>query len=165
MRRIALLALVAWGVLAGWPSPAAETVEQPGQFLKRCGACHEGAGKLAEQSLLVVDGVLIGKDSGRDIRDFLAGHVGGLTGAQLEAVYRALLRIAQGGGRFRERCAICHVEASALAREKLILVEGQLQGRYSGRDIATFLAGHGTRDPEEAAFFDRLLRRFAAAAR
>ena len=165
MRRIILIAFAAGTVLVGSSLRAANHVDRPGLFQERCGACHEGAGKLAEKSLFVVDGVLLGRESGGDIRDFLADHFGDLTGLELERVYRVLLRNAQDGGRFKERCAICHVEADALAREKLILVDGQLQGRYSGRDIGTFLTGHGTRSPEEAAFFERLLRRFTASAR
>jgi hypothetical protein len=160
-----LFILVVGILLVVSASRAADTTERHGLFQQRCGDCHEGAGKLAEESLFIVDGVLFGRDSGRDIRDYLADHFGGLSGARLESVYRVLLRNAQSGGRFKERCAICHVQADALAREKLILVDGQLKGRYSGREIGTFLTGHGTRSPEEAAFFERLLRRFTASAR
>jgi len=160
-----LFTLVVCSLLVESVSRAADTAERPGLFQQRCGACHEGAGKLAEESLFIVDGVLFGRDSGRDMRDFLADHFGGLTGADLETVYRVLLRNAQNGGRFKERCAICHNEADALARKKLILVDGQLRGRYSGREIGAFLTGHGTRSSEEAHFFERLLRRFTASAR
>lgn len=160
MHRGFLAALVVCVVSGAWSGRATEKDEQPGLFRERCGACHEGAGVLAKQSLVVVDGVLFGKDSGRDIRDFLPGHFGRLTEPQLGAVYSALLRVVRDGGRFEARCAICHREATALAREKLILVDGQLRGRYTGRDIGAFLTGHGTRNPEEAAFFEGVLRRF-----
>jgi mono/diheme cytochrome c family protein len=70
-----------------------------------------------------------------------------------------VLRVAQGRGRFIERCGICHQSAETLARDKLILVGGALRGRYTGRDMTTFLLRHGTRDAEEAAFFERVLRR------
>lgn len=97
---------------------------------------------------------------------FLGNHFGGRDEAVVATIHMELLRVARGGGSFRRQCAICHVSAEALARDSLILRDGDLFGRYSGRRIADFLPRHGrlaTR--EDAAFFVDVLRRNLPAGR
>ena len=151
--------------LALSPVPGqAQNPERTGLFREHCGACHDGAGRLARESLEVVDGTVRGRRSGTALTEFLPGHAGGFSVEVVQAIDRVLLRVAQGKGRFQERCGICHRSAEGLARHRLILKEGQLRGRYSGRDIARFLVSHGTRSREEADFFHGVLRRWAPTA-
>ena len=148
--------------LALWPaSGRAQVPERPGLFRELCGGCHEGAGVLARESLDLADGILSGRRSGAILTDFLPGHAGGFKAEDVQAINRALLRVAQGKGRFQERCGICHRSAEDLARHHLILVDGVLRGRYSGRYISAFLTSHGTRSGKEADFFHAVLRRWA----
>jgi hypothetical protein len=72
-----------------------------------------------------------------------------------------LKRHTEAAGQFREHCAICHDHARELARLELIIVDGRLRGRYSGRDMAEFLKEHGRLDAAGVAFFHDLLSRMA----
>ena len=72
-----------------------------------------------------------------------------------------LAMIVTAGGQFRQRCAVCHGHAEAFAAARLVIRDGVLRGRYSGRDIEAFLPRHGRLDAEGAAFFGAVLRRFA----
>lgn len=106
------------------------------------------------------DGQLVGRRSGRNLRDFLGNHFGRRDEEELETIYMELLRVARGGGRFRQECAICHVSAEALARESLTWRDGELYGRYSGRRIGEFLMGHGRLTTKaDVDFFVEVLRR------
>ena len=165
MRGWARIALLAGSLVIGLDGAGAQVPERPGLYFERCGRCHGGAGELAVKSLTVVDGRLVGRKSGRDVAEFLKRHYGRLSAEEREIVTQALLRVAQGRGRFKVRCGICHESAEALARLELILVEGELRGRYTGRMIADFLIGHGTRSADEAAFFTDVLRRHSKSTR
>lgn len=129
-------------------------------FQEHCARCHQHAGTVGEQ-LEIADGVLRGKISERDIRAFLAAHHPPPRPGQIEALYRLLRRHAEAAGQFRERCAICHDHARELARLELIVVDGRLRGRYTGRDIGEFLANHGRLDAAGVEFFVDLLSRMA----
>lgn len=157
MRLVCLLVLLTLPPVSG----QAQGLEQTGLYWEHCGGCHDGAGALARKSLDLVDGVLRGRRGGTPLRDFLPGHVRKLSLEEVRVIESALLRVAQGKGRFQERCGICHRSAEDLARHHLILADGVLRGRYSGRDIGEFLASHGTRSGEEADFFHKVLRRWA----
>lgn len=144
----------------------AQSVEWPGLFHQQCGACHDRAQDLLEQRAALQEGVLRGRESGRDIRAFIGDHFGRRTEADVTAVYAELLRVAQGGGRFQQQCAVCHVSAEMLAHDSLVLRDGELYGRYSGRRIADYLARHGRLAVQkDAAFFTDVLRRNLEAAR
>ncbi len=119
-------------------------------FESRCASCHGHAGNFARKSLTERDGALTGVRTGRPVDDFLAHHRGGLTPDTIALfldVFRAQLR---SGGFYQKRCAICHDRAYEFARLRLILRDGQLVGRYSGRDIADFLPGHARMTESEA---------------
>jgi len=126
-------------------------------FEERCGTCHGHAGAFARATLEHVDGVLRGRKSGRKVAAFLPGHLGRLTPEQVALFVAVFARQIESGGLFQERCAICHVRARDLARASLVVVEGQLLGRYSGRDIEVFLLGHGRASETEAAELYRAL--------
>jgi mono/diheme cytochrome c family protein len=123
------------------------------RFEEHCGRCHAHAGDLVHEKLSVVDGVLRSRARGRDLRAFLRRHHAPADPAQVESLYSMLVRVAEGQGRFKEQCAICHVRASKLAKNKLVIADGRLRGRYTGNDIRVFLAGHGRLDADGATFF------------
>lgn len=131
---------------------------QPAEFLdlheffeERCGACHGHAGALARDVLTLKDGELRGRHG--DVRAFLKRHHGPLADDEVEALYQMFSRQVEAGGAFKDRCGMCHRSASELARKSLIIVNGELAGRYSGRRIRLFLMGHGRLSAEKAEFF------------
>lgn len=125
-------------------------------FEERCGRCHERSGDLAREGLVIEDGRLLIRETGGHVLDFLLRHYGRLSRAQAQAFYDNFLRQVLGAGRFKERCAICHVRASELVRD-LVIEDGRLFGRYSGRRTGEFLLGHARLEAAEANFFYRTL--------
>ena len=142
-----------------WREPFGGVGEQPGVFQDKCGRCHDRAGPLVRERLTLTDDGLVSKATGRDLRAILPKHFGRRGEDEVAAIYRELLRVARGRGWFEVRCGVCHESAEDLARHALILRDGALAGRYTGRDIADFLRRHGTDSAEEAAFFEGVLRR------
>jgi|GEM_PF-529747 len=127
-------------------------------FEERCTRCHGHAGEFARAQLQLVGTSVAGTKVRSDLSTFLRRHQGGVTAPEAAALIDAFRRQIQGGGLFQERCGICHKRAYELARLHLILDEGKLMGRYSGRDMAEFLPIHGARTTEEAEqLFDMLL--------
>lgn len=160
LRTVALTAAI-----AAWLPAAAQAPERPALYRDFCASCHEAARPLIERATEPRDGTLYARRSGQPLADFLPSHVSDLTAAQAEIIAQALLQVAQGKGRFQESCGICHHSAANLAHYKLILVDGVLRGRYSDRDIAAFMVGHGTDSAAEASFFTQVLRRHTDAER
>ncbi|MCL5778385.1 hypothetical protein M1105_15500 [Limibaculum sp. FT325] len=115
----------------------------------RCLSCHGHAGAFARERLTLEAGEVRGR-GGRDLRPFLARHGGGLPPDQVELFLDVLARQLASGGFYERECRICHDSARELARLRLVLRDGRLMGRYSGREIATFLVGHGRMSEAEA---------------
>lgn len=126
---------------------------------ERCGECHGDSAQFVRGSLRVIDGQLQGKRPGTDLRVFMLRHRGGLPESHAHAVYEMLLAQATTPPRFREQCGICHAKAADLARDSLILRNGDLVGRYSGRRVSDFLHDHGRLDEAGVVFFTELLGR------
>ncbi len=143
-----------WGQWSPYPS-------RPGLFRERCVGCHDEAGSFAAAHLRFEEGVLRARRSSKDLQSFLPGHPGRLDAAEREALVATLTMIVTSGGQFQQRCAICHGHAEAFASGHLMLRDGRLLGRYSGRDVEAFLPGHGRLDVEGAAFFTTVLTRLA----
>jgi mono/diheme cytochrome c family protein len=153
---VVLAAGLLTSILGGAKAPA-ESVDLHRLFEQRCQSCHGHAGDFAREHLSIVDGVLRGRTP--NLRRFLERHHGPRTAAEADALYRMFFRQVEAGGRFKQRCAICHDSAANLARDRLIVVDGTLRGRYTGRDIRAFLLDHGRLDAKDAAFFyDALLQ-------
>lgn len=123
-------------------------------FEARCLGCHGHAGDFARGSLTEDNGVLRGARSGREVRAFLGSHAGGLSESEIDLFVQVFTRQLSSGAFYQERCDICHDRAYDLARLRLILQDGRLVGRYSGREMASFLPGHARMTAEEA---DRML--------
>jgi hypothetical protein len=133
-----------------WSSDAA-SVDLHRLFEERCAGCHGHAGDFARETFTVVDGGLRGRHT--DLRAFLKRHQGQQTDEEVEGIYALFLKQVQEGGRFKNQCGMCHQKATRLARKSLIVVDGELRGRYTGNTIRTFLLDHGRLDAQEAAFF------------
>jgi mono/diheme cytochrome c family protein len=130
-----------------------------GLYFERCGACHGPAGQLTQVGLAFDGDVLRTRRAQVDLREFLRDHRGGLAASEIETVVGELRRVAQGRGRFQEKCGICHPSARTLARNKLVIRDGTLVGRYTGRDMGTYLAGHGRIAEKDIPFFIGVLTR------
>ena len=128
-------------------------------FEARCLSCHGHAGEFARNSLVEADGVLRGAGSGREVAAFLRSHAGGSSTAEIALFIDVFTRQLESGGLYQDRCEICHDRAYELARLRLVMHDGRLVGRYSGRDIASFLPGHARLKTEEA---DRMLEALTA---
>ena len=126
-------------------------------FESRCEACHGHAGAFARETLRLSDGVVRGAWTGRDMAAFLPTHRGTLTSEETTSLLDMFRRQITWGGVFQARCRICHDSARALARHHLVIRQGRLLGRYTGGDIADFLAGHGRADAAEQAVLVELL--------
>ena len=127
-------------------------------FEERCGRCHGHAGTFARENLAVTGGQLLGRRSGRAVSRFLQGHYGRLSDgeiADLVALFRFQIASA---GLYREMCLICHDSARDLAKNRLLVRNDRLVGRYSGRDMAEFLLQHGRLSESQAEFMLQVLR-------
>jgi len=128
-------------------------------FKKNCQEYHSHLGEIAFDTLVVKDGRLISKKSGRDAAEFLLRHGNGLSPDEAVLVVEAMRRQMDSSHRFRRQCAICHVRIRDVATDLHVTADGRLVGLYSGRDMAEFLPGHGRLDVADADRFARILRR------
>lgn len=115
----------------------------------RCLACHGHAGPFVRERLTFDHDAILGRE-GREIGPFLERHGGGLPPDQIALFLRVFARQLASGGFYARECRICHDSARDLARLRLVLRDGRLMGRYSGREIAPFLATHARMTPPEA---------------
>lgn len=140
--------------MTGFAGVAAAQSNQPPDFHvifeERCLRCHGHAGPFVMDALSLVDGVLVGSD-GRPVEPLLRAHFGGLDRDTLRLFLDTFETQVRSGGLFRERCVFCHGPAYHFARLNLVVNDGLLTGRYSGRDIGLFLRNHGRLNPEQAA--------------
>ena len=109
-----------------------------------------------------MDGSLRLKGSGVPLSAFLGKHPVRLADDDLRALLETLATIVSNGAEFHARCTVCHGQVEQFARANLVLQNGILVGRYSGREIAPFLNSHARLDADGGAFFLTVLKRFAA---
>ncbi len=129
-------------------------------YERKCGTCHAAhAGDFVWEALTETGDGLAGRVSGRPVRDMLLRGHGGLTAPEIDSLLEQFARIRQSGQLFRRKCVICHDSAVQLARRELALDGDRLVGRYTGRDIAAFLIGHGRLDRSEVTDMIAILRR------
>lgn len=144
---IPILALLT-AAMAGTPAVAADLHRL---WEARCARCHGEAGDFARDGL----------GAQPDLPAFLTRHRGGLPEAEARGIAAMLLAQAGTPPLFRERCGLCHPKAADLVRDTLVVRDGVLVGRYTGRRTDAFLAGHGRIDADERPFFVELLTRLA----
>lgn len=143
-------ALLGGALLAAGLSCAASAADFHRIFEQRCTGCHGHAGDFARTSLTDSDGELRGVKSGREVSVLLGRHAGGLSPEEIALFVEVFIRQIAADGFYRDRCDICHDRAYDLARLRLIMRDGRLVGRYSGRDIEDFLRGHARMTADEA---------------
>lgn len=115
-----------------------------------CAGCHAPhARELVAEKLDLAEGVLVSRKTGQPVAALLGQGHGGLSGGQLALLVRQMTDIRLSDQLFYHKCATCHGRMRELARSHLVLRDGQIVGRYSGRDIAAFMTGHGRLTPEE----------------
>ena len=147
--------------LLGWAATAvAQPLDPHRIYEEKCSACHQAhAGDFVSGALVDNGQEVVGRNSGQPARMlFDAGH-GSLTPAETDALLAQFSLILGTGRVFKSKCRICHENAVDLARRGLILEGETLTGRYSGRDIETFLRGHGRLTPSEVDTMVDVLKR------
>lgn len=154
--RAALLALV-----TALAAPAA-ALDLHALWDGQCGACHGHAGDFARASLELRNEQLVGKASGRPVADYLVGHNGGYSPAQIAALRTMLIAQVQTAPEFQIHCGGCHDNAAQLLRDWVVVRDGRLIGRQSGQDLADFLSRHGGADAASRHIIIQSLTRLAA---
>jgi hypothetical protein len=124
-----------------------------------CADCHGHAGEFSRKFLKVSDGELQGVHHVHDLRQFLSNHY--LAGNEVDAVYNMLLAQTNTQARFKDECGSCHDSAAEFIRAELVLRDGVLVSRISGRPVGTFLTGHQGLESDDADYFLSVLNRVA----
>ena len=104
-------------------------------------------------------GRIVSDDTGRDLHQFLVGGHGKLDAGGVDALIAHFTNILTSGPIYRDHCLICHDRAVDLARRRLVLRNGVLFGRYTGRSIVDFLINHGRLEGDEIPKTVDMLRR------
>lgn len=133
------------------PAALASEADPHRLYESKCASCHfPHAGEFVWLELDTGQEPLVGRNSGRSVAALLEGGHGRLTPADAAILVAHFQAIRASGQLFRTKCRMCHDTASELVRRALILRDGILTGRYTGRDIAQFLTVHGRLTPAEA---------------
>ncbi|MDA7948623.1 MAG: hypothetical protein MPJ78_14245 [Hyphomicrobiaceae bacterium] len=138
----------------------AQIIDPHTVYETRCARCHaEHSGDFSRKSMIAQpDGLLVGRQTGTPMTEFLASHRGAPTQAEIAALIDMFARQLRTGGLYKRKCSICHVRAKRLARVRLDIRDGRLVDRVTGRDITAFLKEHGQLDPGEVRLIDAMLR-------
>ncbi|MCV0426475.1 MAG: cytochrome c [Roseibium sp.] len=140
-----LLSLVFWPIAV-----EAQDIDPHALYERTCAGCHAAhAGEFVFETLEIRENSLVGSRSRQPVATFLETGHGGMSPAEVEVMVELLSKISQSGRLFFRKCRICHDSANDLARLKLVIRDGNLVGRYTGRDIAQFLKNHGRLDRDE----------------
>lgn len=167
MSRLALVGIgLVLATLAAPAPPAAASGPDPHALYEaKCGGCHEEhARDFTENQLRLEDGRVLARRSGMALDRFLATGHGDVAPENLDVLVGHLSAVARAGGLFERKCRICHDRAVVLARRELVIRDGRLVGRYTGRDIEAFLTHHGRlTEHERAVMLDTLQRQLRTA--
>ena len=136
----------------------AETIDPHRLYEDRCSGCHAShAGDFVHGSIDYSSDGGIGRKTSKRLHEFLADGHGGLNAGQIDALLDLFLSIHTRGRVYHDKCRICHDRATELARSRLIIIDGKLMGRYSGRDIEEFLSRHGRLEGREVEMMTQTL--------
>lgn len=159
MRRFTrtLLALLAGAVLGAARASAQNMPDPHALFESRCLTCHGHAGSFARDHLrLDADSLVTSR--GVPVATFLQTHKGGLPEAVIAPMLAMFHRQVTSAALYEQTCRFCHDRARDFARQRLILRDGRLIGRYSGHDTAAFLPGHARLTADQANRMSAVLR-------
>ncbi len=149
-RNLMLIAFLMTGWMSVCAAASAQSSDPHELYEQRCAGCHsEHAGEFVQESILREGESLIGRDSGMNVRAFLARGHGKLSAAEVEVMMTHLTSILDAGALFRDNCVICHGRAVLFARSHLGMKDGVLVGRYTGRAVDEFLQTHGRLEAAE----------------
>jgi len=158
MRRLTAFLFLA--ILATTSTVLAQETDPHEIYERSCARCHEAhAGDFAHNRLELKDDRLIGTSSGRDVETFLAGGHGRLGAAERQILIDQLIAIRRSGRLYHDKCLTCHERAADFARSRLIVKDGVLMGRYSGKKTSDVLQDHGRLAPDEVGRMIEVLRR------
>lgn len=155
------LLLVALAILLGWLPVHAQSVDPHALYESRCTRCHEPhASEFARAQLKTEGDIVIGTETGEELSALLDGHRGtNLTTVEIRALVDHFAAMMTTGWIYQKKCTLCHEPAVKLARIWLIMRDGRLMGRYTGRDIEVFLGNHGRLTAEEVQIVTKMLQR------
>lgn len=88
-----------------------------------------------------------GRHHATGLKHFLGQHEMGPE--HVESIYAMLLAQAQTEPVYQQKCAGCHKTAAEFARAALVMKDGVLVGKSSGKPVAEFLKQHGRLTAEE----------------
>lgn len=139
---------------------SSQTIDPHQLYEQSCARCHEPHARDFVHKKLIRPGEnLLGRKSNKDVRELLkAGH-GKLRLEEIETIVDHMTIIYQSGRLYHKKCRICHDRSVKFARLNLILKEGKLFGRYSGKDIEQFLSAHGRLKTNEVSKMVDVLKR------
>jgi len=129
------------------------------QWDNQCAECHGHSSDFTEKFLRVTDGRLQGVHHVHDLRRFMHNHY--TSSNEVDAVYEMLLAQAVTEPRFKQECSTCHGRASEFVRQSVVLQDGVLMSREAAQSIENYLQRHRHLQPDDVAFFMRLLNRVA----
>lgn len=142
--------------------PAAPATDPHAVYERSCNRCHnEHGADFARQKLTLKGQALTVKRTGQALDALLKKHHGVQVTPADVAAMAALFKLGLSTeGAFQLRCGRCHDRAVSLARDALTIADGGMKLKKSGRDLATFLPGHGGTDatPAEIEAITRALR-------
>ncbi|MEW5727544.1 MAG: hypothetical protein AB1918_06935, partial [Pseudomonadota bacterium] len=110
-----LATLLTVGALAFWTPAAGADLHS--LWDRQCGGCHGHAGDFARTILRAVDGRLVGRIHGDQLRDYLTTHNGGYSPEVIAAMVDMLRAQTATPDLFRSACWECHGPAAQLVRE------------------------------------------------
>ena len=150
-----MIPLLSWAAFA-----VAQPLDPHRIYEEKCSVCHQAhAGDFVSGALVDNGQEVVVRKSGQPARVlFESGH-GDLAPAETDALLAQFSLILGSGRVFKSKCRICHENAAELARRGLILEGETLTGRYTGRDIETFLRAHGRLTPSEVDTMVDVLKR------
>lgn len=128
----------------------------------RCKDCHGSVEAFARQRLSVVDGRLQGRHHVENLKRFMGQHEMGPE--HVEGIYAMQLAQVSTGTVYQQKCAGCHKTEAEFARESLVMKDGVVTGRMTGRPVAEFLKRHGKLSAEEQPAVIEMLTRALSAA-
>ncbi len=153
-----LFVLIFWA--GGITGAFAQAIDPHQLYEQRCGSCHTPhAGDFVHNSLVRFNARIFGRESRRELREFLASGHGKMTPDEIETMITHLTNILQSGGVFKNKCTVCHDRAVEFARRKLFIKNGELIGRYTNRNVEQFLSAHGRLETEEISKMVEVLTR------
>ncbi|MBL6957871.1 MAG: hypothetical protein ISR52_02750 [Rhodospirillales bacterium] len=147
-------------VITGSQFSFAQTTDPHQLYEQHCARCHvEHAGEFVHVTLKRQGNKVVGRETGLELGSFLKDGHGKLESAEAEVMVAHLASILETEPIFHEKCLICHGRAVTFVRFELILRNGRVIGRYTGRDIEAFLNNHGRLAGSEIPTIVRMMER------